>query len=535
MKLLMAILFFGVVAGAAGQSRSCESLAQGTAAGTKVMSAEEVPAGAFQLPGGPARNPEQASLFHSLPPFCRVVLERTPAADSDIRIEVWLPLKNWNGKFRGQGNGGFAGEIDYSGLAVAVEQGYASAGTDTGHTGGSTDANWALGHPERIIDFGNRAVHEMTVSGKSFLSRFYGTPAAHSYFASCSDGGREALMEAQRYPADYDGIVAGAPAYNWSRLLVNAVNNSQALMLNPASYLPAAKLPAIAAAVVRACDAQDGVRDGVINDPSQCSFDPAELLCKGADSDACLTTPQVGALRVLYAGAHDSQHRLVYPGYPPGGELGAGGWQLWITGSAPKTSLMYLFGDHYFGDMVYNNAAWDYRTFTVDRGLADALHATGAALDATNPDLRPFAQRGGKLILYHGWNDPAISALGTIDYYKQVQRTIGNAATESSVRLFMVPGMQHCMGGPGADSFGQFGPATASGPEDAEHDILLAMEKWVEAGHAPESLIAAHYAGSGQERTVSMTRPLCAWPRTARYNGSGDAKLATSFSCTDAK
>lgn len=535
MKLWGALLALTILPAAWGESNGCQKLASLSEPGTAIVSAEEVAAGTFTLPGNAPANPEQSERFRALPSFCRAVLDLTPAPGSHIKVEVWLPEKNWNGKFRGQGNGGFAGQIDYSGLATAVSQGYATAATDTGHTGEGTNADWALGHPEQITDFGYRAVHEMTLKGKELLARFYGKSASHAWFASCSDGGREALMEAQRFPQDYDGIVAGAPAYNWSRLLVNAVHNSQALLQNPASYIPPSKLPAIASAVLNACDAKDGVKDGILKAPNQCRFDPSLLLCHGADTNACLTPPQVESLRVLYDGARDSQGKLVYPGYLPGSELGPGGWQLWITGAAPRTSLMYLFGTHYFADMVYRNPAWDYTTFNVDQGLADALRQTSHDLDATNPDLTAFAQRGGKLILYHGWNDPAISAYGTIDYFNQVRSTMGAGKADSFVRLFMVPGMQHCMGGPGADSFGQFGPATVFGPDDAEHDIILALENWVEKGRAPDRLIAAHTTGEGAARTVTMTRPLCAWPRTAHYRGTGDPNDAASFSCVEGK
>ena len=535
MKLSTAVLALVVLPGAWGETNQCSKIATLYNPGTRVVSAEEVPTGTFRLPGDSSSDPEQTELFRNLPSFCRAVLELAPAPDSNIKVEVWLPAKKWNGKFRGQGNGGFAGQIDYHGLANAVSQGYASAATDTGHRGESTDANWALGHPEWVTDFGYRAVHEMTVEGQKLVAQFYGRAPSRSYFASCSDGGREALMEAQRFPHDYDGIVAGAPAYNWSRLLVNAVHKSQALLLDPASYISPVKLPAISSAVLRTCDAGDGLRDGVVNDPSRCQFDPAVLLCKGPDTNACLTAPQVASLRALYAGARDTKGNLVYPGYLPGAELGSGGWQVWITGPVPQTSLMYLFGTHYFADMVYRNSAWDYKTFSVDQGLADALQQTSRDLDATDPDLRRFAKRGGKLILYHGWNDPAISAYGTIEYFRQIRGTLGNRATDSFARLFMVPGMQHCMGGPGADSFGQFGPLTASGADDPEHDILLAMEQWVESGRAPDRLIAAHFTGVGSARTVTMARPLCAWPRVARYNGTGDPNAAASFGCAEKK
>ncbi len=263
------------------------------------------------------------AFLKSLPAFCRVRVEAHPTSDSDIKIEVWMPQSGWNGKFQAQGNGGFAGQIDYRGMALAVSHGYATAGTDTGHSGSAVDAGWALGHPEKIIDFGYRAIHVMTDIAKQTITAFYQEKPKHSYFGSCSNGGREALMEAQRYPEDYDGILAGAPANYWSHLLVGALWDAQATTLDPASYIPSSKLPAIAAAVNSACDAQDGVKDGVLNDPRQCHFDPAVLTCKSGDNDQCLTPPQVTALKKLYQGAHDS-HGQIFPGFLPGAETGEG-------------------------------------------------------------------------------------------------------------------------------------------------------------------------------------------------------------------
>jgi feruloyl esterase len=509
---------------------SCASLAKLTLPNTKITLAEQVEAGAFPPPAEAGSTPE-AQIYQHLPAFCRVVAEVAPTADSDIKMEVWMPVTGWNGKFRGQGNGGFAGVIDYTALALAVKQGYASGGTDTGHAGSSTDASWALGHPEKVIDFGYRGVHEMTQKSKSIVEAYYRNAPTHSYFASCSDGGREALMEAQRFPGDYDGILAGAPAYDWTHLLTNAAHNAQVLLLDPASYIPASKLPAIDAAVVAACDKSDGVSDDILNDPRQCRFDPAALLCKDAETDKCLTGAQVTALKELYAGAHDSAGKLVFPGYLPGSEAGPGGWAPWITGLAPGKSLMFAFGTGYFSNMVYAKPDWDYKTFKVDDGLKLATEKTAQALNATDPNLKPFGKRGGKLILYHGWNDPAISALSTVDYYKNVMHATGERNAESFVRLYMVPGVQHCSGGPGPDTFGQFGWRPGMETDDPQHDMYTALEQWVEKGTAPEKLIAVKYAGEGAARRETMTRPLCAYPKVAKYKGTGETSDAANFVC----
>jgi feruloyl esterase len=497
----------------------------------KITSAQSVAAGAFTpsasiapwLVGDP-------NFYKRLPAFCRVTAESKPSPDSNIKIEVWMPTTGWNGKFRGQGNGGFAGEIDYRALALAVSQGYASAATDTGHAAGGTDATWALGHPEKIIDFAYRAIHEMTVVGKGTVKAFYGDAPQHAYFANCSNGGRQALMEAQRYPEDYDGILAGAPANYWTHLLSSALYDAQATTLDPSSYIPSSKIPAIAKAVNEACDAKDGVTDGVLNDPRQCHFDPTSLLCKAVDTDdpanLCLTQPQVTSLKKLYEGAHDSKGNQIFPGFLPGGEDGGGGWALWITGRAPGQSLLFAFGGGYFSDMVYDKADWDYKKANLDEAVAASDKKFAGVFNATETNMKPFESRGGKLIIYHGWNDAAISALNSINYYENVRTKMGKQEADSFLRLFMVPGMQHCGGGPGPDVFGQAG---FSSPNDPQHNMYLALEQWVEKGTAPSAVIATKNAGEGS--TVKVTRPLCAYPQIAKYKGTGDTNDDANFVC----
>ena len=518
----------------AGQD-NCAKLASLQLPGAKVVSAATVAAGAFLPPDASTLPPTQKALMAGLPPFCRVQVMATPSADSAIPVDVWMPVKGWNGKFRGQGNGGFAGSIDFTGPAVALMQGYASGATDTGHTGGSGDASWALGHPEKIIDFGYRAIHEMTAISKAVVQAFYGDAPNHNYFASCSDGGREALMEAQRFPADYDGIVAGAPANNWTALLTNALHNEQAMSADPAGYIPATKLPSIDAAVRSACDAADGVKDGIINDPRQCHFKPSTLICKGPESDACLSAKQAHTLEVIYGGIHDATGKQIFPGYLPGSELGPGGWASWITGPTPRTSALYVFSTNYFVNMVYDNKEWNYKDAVIADAYKAALAKTSQMLDATDPNLKPFAARGGKLILYHGWNDPAIPALNTIDYYNDVRATVGATIADSFVRLFMIPGMQHCLTGPGAIDIGQWEMPKAAVPDDTQHDVYLALEAWVEKGSAPESMTAAKYDQTAQPAKLQMTRPLCAYPKMAKYKGSGDTNHAENFTCAESR
>ncbi len=439
-----------------------------------------------------------------------------------------MPVSNWSGKLQGLGNGGFAGQIDYYELGAAVKRGYAVAATDTGHAGTPIDATWALGHPEKVADFGHRGIHEMTRVAKAAIHAFYASDPKHSYFAGCSDGGREALMEAQRYPEDYDGILAGAPANFWTRLLATSVWDTQALTLDQASYIPAEKIPAVAAAVLASCDALDGVRDGILNDPRQCRFEPAALTCKGGEeSDKCLTAPQAAALKKIYDGPRDSNGHQFFPGYLPGAEDGPGGWGVWIVGPAPNKSLMAFFGLGYFSNMVYEKADWDYRTFALEPGTKLAEEKTAGALNAVDPNLKPFKARGGKLILYHGWEDPAIPATNTINYYQSVIAKMGQKSADSFVRLYMVPGMQHCDGGPGPNSFGQAGGVM---PDDPRHNARMALEQWVEKGAAPSTIIATKH-GEGPEHPVKMTRPLCAYPQSAKYKGTGDTSDATNFVC----
>jgi len=507
--------------------QSCEQLAQLALPHTQITSAETVAAGAFTPPAGlPPWMAGDPSFFKRLAAFCRVTATAKPSHDSNIKIEVWMPSTGWNGKFRGQGNGGFAGQIDFRVLGLAVEQGYASAATDTGHAAEGTDATWALGHPEKIVDFAYRAIHEMTLIGKATVKAFYGDAPQRAYFSNCSNGGRQALMEAQRYPEDYDGILAGAPANYWTHLLAGALYDAQTTTLDPASYIPASKIPAIAKAVNDSCDAKDGVTDGVLNDPRQCHFDPASLLCKAADSDACLTQPQVTALKNLYAGAHDSNGKEIFPGFLPGSEEGGGGWPLWITGTAPGKSLLFAFGGGFFSDMVYGKADWDYKKTNLDKAVAAADKKFAGVLNATDTNLKPFESHGGKLIIYHGWNDAAISALNSINYYENVQNKMGKQEADSFLRLFMVPGMQHCGGGPGPDVFGQLGFSSSNDPE---HNMYLALEQWVEKGAAPTTVIATKQPGEGS--SVKVTRPLCAYPQVAKYKGSGDTNDAANFVC----
>jgi hypothetical protein len=504
---------------ALGQAATCDSLSTLALPNTTIAVAEVRPAGELTLPG--------IKPLPGLPSFCRVSGSIKPSSDSDIRFEVWMPAEKWNGKFQGIGNGGYAGSISYGGLADAVRHGYASASTDTGHEDRGESARWALNHPEKITDFGYRAIHETAVTAKSVIRAFYGDAPKRSYFSSCSNGGRQALMEAQRFPADYDGIIAGAPAAFWTHLLSSAASGTKATLADPASYIPAAKLPAIQAAALAQCDAADGVKDGAIENPLACPFDPSPLLCKAEESDACLTAPQLTALKVIYGGLRDAKGRKIFPGLSPGGEAEAGGWADWITGKAPQTSAMYNYSTQFFNNMVYMKD-WPFRSFDPERDVKAADERMAQQLTAVNPDLSAFQKRGGKLILYHGWADAAIPGAATVEYYDTVVAKMGADNVGGFMRLYMVPGMEHCGNGAAPNVFGQFG--TPNG--DRFHNVDAALEAWVEQGTAPEELVAVKFRTNNDPRSgVERTRPLCVWPQVAKYKGTGSTDDARNFVC----
>jgi Tannase and feruloyl esterase. len=511
--LVAALVCTRFAAGQQDDAKRCADLAPATLEHAKVVNAA---IGTIEyLQAMKIQHPE------TVPSFCRVQVVDRPSADSEIKTEVWLPLRGWNGRMRAQGNGGFAGVIYLDAMAETVRQGYATVGTDTGHTGGR--AEFALGHPEKVKDFGWRAVHDMTVEAKALIKAFYGKEQEKAYFTSCSDGGREALMEAQRFPADYDGILAGAPAYNWTGLLSAAAENVRRMSV-PENFLPAEKIPALAAAVNAACDARDGVKDGVLNDPRECGFDPATMVCKSGDSVNCLLPGQVETVKRIYAGI--DAHGTKLPGLEPGAEDGPEGWTRWITGDGREASMTF-YSHGYFSNFIFFLPDWKSSEFVLDRDYKLAKERTAADLDATDTNLSKFLSRGAKLILYHGWNDPGIPAQMTVDYFNGVLGKTGEQATASGVRLYMIPGMQHCASGPGATEFGQ-----GMGPRgDARHDVFTALEGWVEKGNSPGVLTAAKNEGKGTAKVVVMTRPLCPYPELEKYDGKGDPTKAESFAC----
>jgi tannase/feruloyl esterase len=503
----------------AAASSSCESLATLALPHAKIDSAEAVAAGAFAPPAAPARGATEAAAaagrgrgegrggvnpFASVPAFCRVRATLTPSADSDIKAEVWLPASGWNGKYEAVGGGGWAGVISYPAMAAAVRAGYATSSTDTGHTGGTAD--FALGHPEKLIDFGYRAIHETTAFARPVVDAFYGAAPKLSFFNGCSTGGRQAITEAQRYPNDFDAIVAGASAWDGMRMHAVRVAVSQQINRNPDGVIPPAKFEMIHEAVLSACDALDGVKDGVIENPPQCHFDYATLACKGADAPTCLTASQVESAKALTSPLADIRtgKRIDERHLWPGSELG------WTNLGGAQPLGLSVSG---LANILFKDPRWDWRSFEVAKGIEEAAKADGGALFSGDPNLKPFLARGGKLLMYHGWADQQVTPQTSTIYYENVLKTVGRDAAAKGIALYMVPGMAHCQGGAGTDTF----------------DKMAAIESWVASGSAPKQIVAAHLIAG----VVDRTRPLCPFPQIAKYKGAGDTNDAASFACAN--
>jgi feruloyl esterase len=494
MRTIIALVVVGALAAgthrvvAAGQSSSgtCADLMSLRLPDLKVSEAVAVPAAST----GPIRAAH-----------CRV----TGVIGTEIRFSLRLP-DNWNQKFFMGGGGGFVGSIQNT-AETTVNLGFATAGTDTGHQGNMTDASWAHNNLERQLNFGYLAVHRTAEMAKAIIASYYGKPAARNYFQGCSRGGGQALMEAQRFPADFDGIISGAPAYDWTGIAAVMLRNMQALFPNPNKieelmFTPEL-LKTVETKILESCDKQDGIGDGVIDDPRQCKVDVNALP---------LTPAQKNALNVIYTPTVNQEGEL-YPAQPFGGEGQTAGWPTWITGVKPPAagqapSLRFAFGTGIAKFLVFNDPNWDYSTYNFANWKKDSALAA-SFLNATNPDLRAFNSRGGKLILWHGWADPALTPLASIRYHEQVYARDANAA--SYFRTFLMPGVLHCGGG--------------AGPDNA--DWTEAIVQWVEQGKAPERVVATKTQGS----TVTRSRPLCPYPQKAVYNGSGSTDDEKNFSC----
>jgi feruloyl esterase len=450
----------------------------------------------LKLPDTTITAAQIVSAAENLPAHCQVAATLRPTADSDIKIEVWLPVDHWNGKYQAVGNGGWSGAIVPSAMSAAIRRGYATSSTDTGHQGGS--ASFALSHPEKVIDYAWRSEHEMTVKAKALIAAFYGNAPKLSYWNGCSAGGKQAMKEAQRFPADYDGIIAGAPGLDWIARATLSMWVAQAAHKDDASFIPAAKFREIHNAALDACDAADGLKDGVIEDPTRCTFDPKMIECKGADQPTCLTSAQVETARRIYAGPGAG----IAPGLERGSEPG------WNTFAGPNP---FGIGFDYFKYVVFENPDWNYRSLNFDRDIVRARKLDADRINASDPDLSAFRKRGGKLIQYHGWSDPQIPPASSVAYYESVLQKMGPAIPDF-YRLFMVPGMAHCGGGDGVNQF----------------DMVDAIDQWVEHGKAPAQILASRKADG---KAADRTRPLCSFPQVSRYKGIGDVNDAANFAC----
>jgi len=507
-SLFVAFFGGGAAFGSPGGT-PCADLTALTLANVSIKSATMVPAGPFVAPAsGSGAVPAPLNL----PSFCRVIALATPVNDSVINFEVWIPpVDAWNGKFEGVGNGGFSGYISYAAMAAALRRGYATASTDTGHVG--DDLIFANGHPEKIIDWTYRAMHVTTESAQLIVRDYAGRFSQHSYFNGCASGGHQALTEAQKFPDDYDGIIAGDPAadriheiigYLWS--WISTHNEDGSRILSPA------KLQLVTQSAVAACDALDGVRDGVIDDPRRCRFNLATLTCKGPETDACLTQQQVQAVQKIYDGVKNPRTGAqIFPGWPVGsegyGDAPSQGWRQYLIDPAEPMRIGLL---RYF---VFDDPHWDWHTMDFDRDTAYADQKMGFVA-ATDPNMNPYKSRGGKLLMYTGWVDPVLPATDVIDYYEAVTKRMGGSAnTKQFFRLFMVPGMGHCSGGPGTTTF----------------DMTPALEQWVEKNTPPEEVIASRVV---KDVTI-RTRPLCLYPKVARWKGSGTTDDAANFACVN--
>lgn len=487
----------------------------------RITAATPVPAGSYTPPGTTRALPE-------LPAFCRIQAQATPTSDSLINFEVWVPEGSaWNGKLVTTGNGGYSPALNHGDMAHAMRQGYAAIGGDTGHQ--SADPNemfWGVGHPEKIRDWGSRSIHAITVPSKEIIAGLRARPASRAYYYGCSTGGHQGYAEIQRYPGDFDGVIAGAPGNNRTRLNVEFLHrylSNRSPNTSGPVILTAQKAALITQAAIAACDGLDGVNDGVMEDPRACTsdrFDVASLQCTGAsgeDPASCLTPAQVDVARKIYAGPKNPRTGAqIYPGYPVGSEAG---WPGYWGGAEPVRA-------DYWRLWVFENPQWNWWSFDFDRDLTYADARLGALVDQTNPDISAFKAAGGKAIVYQGWQDPVVNPIDTIAYYDQVKARQGSQAeTDEFFRLFMVPGMGHCSGGAGATNFGNQGGA--SPVADPDHDLLKALDRWVEQGVAPDRIVASRVVAGATERT----RLLCAYPKQAVYSGSGATTDAASYRC----
>ncbi len=497
----------------------CEALASNALPGTTITLAKNIPAGTFTPPNGRS--------IDGLPAFCEVHGVLKPASASLIHFEIWMPSSGWNGKLETVGNGGLAGNISFLPMATALRNGFATASTDTGHA--ADEPRVWLEDRERLIDYSYRALHLTTLAAKAIAAAFYHQRPKYSYYLGCSTGGKQGLMEAQRFPTDFDGIVAGDAANFWTHQMMSEVWNG-VVTGTPETNLAQDKLELLQNAVLATCDALDGVADGIVSDPQRCHFDPRKLQCRGEETSDCLTAAQVDAVEKIYNGpVNPRTGKKLYPGLYPGGELGWGkaGGQMVINRTATSGVSSFDFWRY----ALFHNPEWGFRNFDFDRDIAAADEKLAPITNATDPNLEEFRKLGHKLIYYHGAADPLIPAQNGIDYYETVVAAQkGLERTQGFFRVFLVPGLYHCSGGPGPTAFGGSLPPPPS-QLDADHDMISAVARWVEKDVAPDRIIATKYVDNVPAKGIALQRPLCVYPLVARYKGSGDRNNAGSFAC----
>ncbi|WP_138422366.1 tannase/feruloyl esterase family alpha/beta hydrolase [Maritimibacter alexandrii] len=513
-------LGLGLAGPAMAQSATdCADLTGLSSDGVTITTAEFIDTGSFTPPG-------QEPLT-DLPPFCRVAL----TIDPEISVEVWMPSEGWTGRFVGIGGGGYAGFIEYQELAGGLREGSAVANTDTGHPGNPILGGFAFDDTgtvdmDKVVTFASRGIIEMTHNAKNVVAAFYGEPAAYSYWSGCSTGGRQGLMQVQRTPDAYDGVIAGAPAINWERFIAAEIWPQIVMHEMLGGPIAQSKWDAVSTAARAACDAGDGLEDGAVANPARCDFDPAELQCGAEGGDACLTADEVTAVRAIWDGP-----------------MRADGTPLWF-GLDPTVPIGGLAGEQAF-PIAVEHARWvmddpdfDWRTITMADFPAyfDASNAKfNDVIGTDEADLSGFRDAGGKLIIWHGWEDQLIFAPGSIDYYDRVVANTGGLdRTQDFARLFMAPGVEHCAGGTGPNAFGTRNarlPVTMPLKMDAEHDLFHAITRWVEEGVAPDHIIATRYTDNDLANGVERTRPLCPYPLVAIHDGTGDIDDAASFTC----
>lgn len=527
-RFVLALWATALCASVANAAVGCDALRGFQAGATSVLMAEVQPGHAFKAPDG--------KTYDGVGSFCRLVTVSRPTPQSRILIEIWLPdPASWNGKLLGTGNGGFAGSIRYAALAGGLKRGYAVANTDMGTSpasivgGAGYDAG--NGQPEVVRDWGYRATHQMAEITRLVADRYYGRPAAHSYYSGCSTGGHQGLTEAQRYPDDYDAILVGAPGNNRTHLHA-AFTWFGATLRQAGGPIPPAAMAQWSKALLEHCAGKDGgaPSDAFLTDPTRCTFKPAELRCiSSARAGDCLTDAQVAALTRIYGGVRNPRTgSLIYPAEVRGSEAMLGLFLAnpeSLSRPVPVDLARWVFGPQFDG-----------ATFDFDHDMDQEDDVLGPDVNANDPDLSRFAARGGKLIIFHGWADAIVSPLDSILYYDRIMTRRGLPDKAGFVRLFMAPGVGHCLGGPGPDAFGQ---GAEFAPGDADHDLLTALDRWASQGKAPEQVVATKRTAEGSlEKAAAeaavMTRPLCAYPAIARYNGQGDPRMASSFTCTPA-